>query len=607
MSLDDHIHQLSETIIGELRAPIEASLRRLLAEVLAAAGRERDEAIATAGRERDDAVAKAVAAANARQEAAIETALDAASAEAEQRSQQALETASAEAERRVQQALETASAEAEQRMQQALETASSEAEQRVQQALETASAEAEQRMQQALDGAVAAFQAEAQDALDSLRSSAEADRQIALAALQSELGRAHEAELAAIRESTAAEVSAAIEQARAEVEQQRDAGAAAWESERDELLRRHADEVTSLHEQHRAELETVRAALTGEHEAQVAAFVEQAAAERDAAIRAALEDAAHERDAAHVRPGGAARKKCGRPPFERRRRWSGRPTWPARSGCWTVSGSSTRAGSLSEVLATLADHVGLEATRSACCSSRARGSAAGALPGSATSCPPISTCRWTRRAARPRGGDWRRRSPRRTRAGRTPCPRRSWRRAAASVSRSRSWSAAAWWPCSTRTMRERVRPVVPSNWPEVTEVLDRHAGRCLEVLTLSRVSGPWPSAAVGSRPPRAGRRGRGAAAARPGRPGLGFGAAGGIGARHARLLLSEIKLYNEEAVEEGRHEGNLLALLGSEIDRARRLYEEKIPAIVRERVDCFDEEIVRTLAGGNATLLGQVT
>ncbi len=141
--------------------------------------------------------------------------------------------------------------------------------------------------------------------------------------------------------------------------------------------------------------------------------------------------------------------------------------------------------------------------------------------------------------------------------------------------------------------------VVPSNWPEVAEVLTRHAGRCLEVLTLSR-------AAAVARPPQ------------QFRPAERVGTAASVrdtdeaqeeesARRHARLLISEIKLYNEELVERGRREGNLLALLASEIDRARRLYDEKIPTAVRQRVDCFDEEIVRTLAGGDATLLGQVT
>ena len=58
-------------------------------------------------------------------------------------------------------------------------------------------------------------------------------------------------------------------------------------------------------------------------------------------------------------------------------------------------------------------------------------------------------------------------------------------------------------------------------------------------------------------------------------------------------------------MEQGRTERDLLTRLGPEIERARRLYEEKIPAAVRQRVDCFDEEVVRTLAGGDAGLLGR--
>lgn len=138
-------------------------------------------------------------------------------------------------------------------------------------------------------------------------------------------------------------------------------------------------------------------------------------------------------------------------------------------------------------------------------------------------------------------------------------------------------------------------PPVPSHWPEVAEVLARHAGRCLEVLTFSRAgiaaraaqaSSPAPAPPVQPLETDAEREEESAR-------------------RHARLLVSEVKLYNEALVEQGRREGNLLALLGTEIDRARRLYEEKIPAAVRQRVDCFDEEVVRTLAGGDRAVLGQ--
>jgi hypothetical protein len=153
-------------------------------------------------------------------------------------------------------------------------------------------------------------------------------------------------------------------------------------------------------------------------------------------------------------------------------------------------------------------------------------------------------------------------------------------------------------------------PQVPSNWPEVAEVLSRHAGRCLEVLTLSRATAVKPAAtpamtaAAEVAPARAPR----GVPSPPAPPTEDDEAREEESARrHARLLISEIKLYNQEAVELGRRDGNLLARLGSEIERARRLYEEKIPAAVRQRVECFDEEIVRTLAGGDRALLGQVT
>jgi hypothetical protein len=150
------------------------------------------------------------------------------------------------------------------------------------------------------------------------------------------------------------------------------------------------------------------------------------------------------------------------------------------------------------------------------------------------------------------------------------------------------------------------RPAVPSNWPEIAEMLVRHAARCLEVLTLSRAAGaaqcamqPVAAPALASVRP--------AAPLPPATHESDDAREEESARRHARLLISEIKLYNETAVEQGRREGNLLDLLGPEIERARRLYEEKIPAAVRQRVDCFDEEIVRTLAGGDRALLGQVT
>ena len=77
--------------------------------------------------------------------------------------------------------------------------------------------------------------------------------------------------------------------------------------------------------------------------------------------------------------------------------------------------------------------------------------------------------------------------------------------------------------------------------------------------------------------------------------------------RYARLLISEIKLYHEDTVNDGRRDSNLLERLGPEIARARRLYEERVPADVRGRADHFGQELVRTLANGDPRLLGRTT
>jgi hypothetical protein len=74
--------------------------------------------------------------------------------------------------------------------------------------------------------------------------------------------------------------------------------------------------------------------------------------------------------------------------------------------------------------------------------------------------------------------------------------------------------------------------------------------------------------------------------------------------RYARLVVSEVKLYNEAAVLAGRSHGDLIDRLGSEIERARRLYDERVPASVPGRVDFFQQELVQILAGGDPSLLG---
>lgn len=74
--------------------------------------------------------------------------------------------------------------------------------------------------------------------------------------------------------------------------------------------------------------------------------------------------------------------------------------------------------------------------------------------------------------------------------------------------------------------------------------------------------------------------------------------------RFARLLASEIKLYNEGAVREGRERGNLYLRLREDIERGRRLYEERVPPDVRADEDYYYKELVDVLAGGRPEALG---
>ena len=133
----------------------------------------------------------------------------------------------------------------------------------------------------------------------------------------------------------------------------------------------------------------------------------------------------------------------------------------------------------------------------------------------------------------------------------------------------------------------------PAGWAETLETIARHGAARLGYLTALRTaqSRQWlaesPAGALSSRE-NGNQSDDATASAR----------------RYARLVVSEIKLYNESAVEEGRSRRNLLARLGPEIDRARRLYEERVPLSVPGRAEYFQQELIQTLAGGDPSLLG---
>ena len=129
----------------------------------------------------------------------------------------------------------------------------------------------------------------------------------------------------------------------------------------------------------------------------------------------------------------------------------------------------------------------------------------------------------------------------------------------------------------------------PASWPEAVQILGRHASINLAHLTAARAVEAMrrsvaPSAADAA--PRLEKED------------------GTSARRYARLLVSEIKLYNEAAVRLGRQQRDLLERLKPEIERARKLYTQRISPAIDARASLFQQELVQTLADGDASLLG---
>jgi hypothetical protein len=131
-------------------------------------------------------------------------------------------------------------------------------------------------------------------------------------------------------------------------------------------------------------------------------------------------------------------------------------------------------------------------------------------------------------------------------------------------------------------------PEAPASWPEATQILGGHASACLAYITALRTTQAMRAAGGAAvRPPSAGAEEDSSAR------------------RYARLLVSEIKLYNEAAVRLGREKRDLLNRLRPEIERARRMYEERVSPSVGSRGAYFQQELVHTLADGDPALLGE--
>ena len=145
-------------------------------------------------------------------------------------------------------------------------------------------------------------------------------------------------------------------------------------------------------------------------------------------------------------------------------------------------------------------------------------------------------------------------------------------------------------------------PQTPArSWRTTIELMTRYAARSLEAVTAFRTAQLFVGGDAS--------RGPGASASRafdrtgPVDRSGSFDDGDEAARRYARLLVLEIKMYHAEAVAAGRRERDLANRLGGEIERARILYERRVPASVRAQSNYFDDELVHTLAAGDGSLL----
>ena len=74
--------------------------------------------------------------------------------------------------------------------------------------------------------------------------------------------------------------------------------------------------------------------------------------------------------------------------------------------------------------------------------------------------------------------------------------------------------------------------------------------------------------------------------------------------RFAKLLVDEIKLYNQAKVVEGRANKDLYQRLKDDIDKSRATYDRRYGATSAAGANYFAQELIRILANDDPSLLG---
>lgn len=76
--------------------------------------------------------------------------------------------------------------------------------------------------------------------------------------------------------------------------------------------------------------------------------------------------------------------------------------------------------------------------------------------------------------------------------------------------------------------------------------------------------------------------------------------------RVARVLVSDLKLYNEQAVAAAQNSNDLYNRIKEDVDRSYQHYRERTNGLVPDGTNYFKMEMVRQLGNGNAAVLGSL-
>lgn len=78
-------------------------------------------------------------------------------------------------------------------------------------------------------------------------------------------------------------------------------------------------------------------------------------------------------------------------------------------------------------------------------------------------------------------------------------------------------------------------------------------------------------------------------------------------ARHlARVIVSDIAVYNQDKIIEGIRQDTLFELLKEDIDAGRKYYEEKVDPAVAERTEYFNHALVDILVKGKGNIPSKI-